>query len=82
MLSAEYSLNRCVYFSAVTVDVPLKPDLLATMKSNNYLLNALVMMAAQDTGAQLGIQTENGMITESAGAHWCQSSLRCQTRQT
>ena len=51
---------------AVTVDVPLKPDLLATMKSNNYLLNALVMMAAQDAGASLGVQIEGGMITESA----------------
>ena len=32
--------------AAVTVDVPLKPPLLATMKSNNYLLNAPVAMHA------------------------------------
>jgi hypothetical protein len=51
---------------AVTVGVPLKPPLLATMKSNNYLLNALVAMHAERKGAQLGVQTENGWITESA----------------
>ena len=28
--------------------VPLKPNLLATLKSNNYLLNCLVAMTAQD----------------------------------
>ena len=49
--------------AAVTVDVPLKPPLLATMKSNNYLLNALVAMHAARKGAQLGVQSEDGWIT-------------------
>ena len=31
-----------------TVDVPIKPPLLATIKSNNYLLNALTCEASQD----------------------------------
>jgi len=52
--------------SAAVVNVPLKPDLLATMKTNNYLLNALVAMEAQKSGANLGIQVDDGFITESA----------------
>ena len=46
--------------------VPLKPPLLATMKSNNYLLNALVAMEAEARDAQLGIQLEHGYVAESA----------------
>ena len=34
--------------------VPLKPHLLATMKSNNYLINAIVAMEAEARGANLG----------------------------
>ncbi len=44
--------------AAVTSDVPLKPPLLATMKTNNYLLNALVAMDAEARGADFGIQTQ------------------------
>ncbi|KAL1514438.1 hypothetical protein AB1Y20_003537 [Prymnesium parvum] len=52
---------------AVTVGVPLKPPLLATMKSNNYLLNALVAMEAEAAGANLGIQIdEEGNLAESS----------------
>jgi hypothetical protein len=38
------------------VDVPLKPPLLATLKSTNYLLNALACMQAEDRGGYLGVQ--------------------------
>ena len=45
--------------------MPLKPSLLATMKSTNYLLNALVAMEAESRGAHLGIQIdEHGFLAE------------------
>lgn len=37
--------------SATIVDVPLKPPLLCTMKSNNYMINAHVAMEARACGA-------------------------------
>ena len=40
--------------------VPLKPPHLAELKSNNYMLNALTMMAAQDRGGTFGIGTGPG----------------------
>ena len=51
---------------ACIVPTPLKPPFLATMKSNNYLLNALVAMDAEAAGADLGIQIEDGVLAESA----------------
>lgn len=53
---------------AATVDVPLKPPLLATLKSNNYLLNALVAMEADKRGgASIGVQFDaEGYLGESA----------------
>lgn len=55
---------------AAFVDVPVKPPLLAVMKSNNYMLNALVAMHAEAAGAQLGIQvtSEGGrtLLAESS----------------
>ena len=55
--------------SAVTVSVPLKPPLLATMKSNNYMLNALVAMEAEAAGASMGLQLdEDGHLAESSVA--------------
>merc|ERR1719171_1711442 len=33
----------------------MKPELLATTKSNNYMLNCLTAMAAQDNGGSFGI---------------------------
>lgn len=52
--------------SEVTVrSVPLKPPLLAEMKSNNYMLNCLVGMAAQDAGGFFGIMVRpDGIIAE------------------
>lgn len=52
--------------AAAVVPVPLKPPLLATMKSNNYLLNALVAMEAEARNATLGVQLDNGFVAESA----------------
>ena len=46
--------------------VPLKPPHLAQLKSNNYLLNALTMMAAAERGGTFGIGvTSSGYLTES-----------------
>ena len=53
--------------AAVTTTIPLKPANLATMKTNNYLINALVAMDAESQGADLGIQLDdNDCITESS----------------
>jgi 4-amino-4-deoxychorismate lyase len=52
---------------AVIVDVPLKTQLLATMKTNNYMINALVQLEAEAAGADMGIQVDSaGFITESS----------------
>ena len=50
----------------VTVpSIAMKCPLLATMKSNNYLINALCAMEAEDRGGHLGIQfDENGNVGE------------------
>jgi len=46
--------------------VPMKPPLLAELKSNNYMLNALTMMAAQERGGTFGIGVDtSGHLTES-----------------
>ena len=46
--------------------VPFKPPHLAQLKSNNYLLNALTMMAAAERGGTFGIGvTSKGYLTES-----------------
>ena len=53
--------------SAVSSVLPLKPPLLANMKSTNYLLNALIQMEAEDQGANLAIQVAaNGVVAESS----------------
>ena len=57
--------------TAVTVKeeaVNLKPPQLSTMKSNNYLLNALLQMEAEKAGADMGIQLDpsTGDLTESS----------------
>lgn len=56
--------------SAATItsfEISLKPHLLATMKSNNYLMNALVAMEAESRGANLGIQLNaEGELAESS----------------
>ena len=49
--------------------VPHKPLLLANSKTNNYLLNALTSMDAEDHGGTLGIGvTSQGIVTEQATA--------------
>jgi len=53
-----------------TVDLPLKPQFLATMKTTNYLLNAHCAMQAVQQGGRLGIQKDpEGFITECAVAN-------------
>ena len=44
----------------VVMSVPMKPTLLATIKSTNYLINSLVCMDAEDRGGYLGIQARRG----------------------
>ena len=52
-------------------DVPLKPKLLATVKSNNYMLNALLTLRAKETGGHLGIAIDQrGIIQESSIANF------------
>ncbi|KAJ1478138.1 aminotransferase [Baffinella frigidus] len=49
------------------VDVPLKPALLANLKSTNYLLNALAAMQSEEKGGYLGIQLDAaGRVAEGA----------------
>ncbi|CAN0378042.1 unnamed protein product, partial [Discosporangium mesarthrocarpum] len=49
------------------VSVPMKPKLLATMKSTNYLLNALVAMESEDKGGIQGILVDSeGNVAETA----------------
>lgn len=51
----------------VVEDIPLKNKLLATIKSTNYLTNALVCESAEDMGGFLGIQLdESGRLAESS----------------
>jgi len=51
----------------VVVSTPLKPQLLANMKSNNYMINALTAMEAQEGGGNLGIQVDNdGYLQEAS----------------
>lgn len=45
--------------SEVTVSIPLKPQVLATLKSNNYMINALVAMEAKEKGGSLGLQLDS-----------------------
>ena len=57
---------RCLAsFLQVTVStVPFKPALLATIKSNNYLLNVLTAMDARDRGGVFGIQLDGDRVLE------------------
>mmetsp|Transcript_48652 Transcript_48652/g.125335 ORF Transcript_48652/g.125335 Transcript_48652/m.125335 type:complete len:356 (+) Transcript_48652:67-1134(+) len=49
-----------------TVDLPLKPGMLAKTKSNNYMLNVLTAMASKDRGGNFGILVDDeGCIAES-----------------
>lgn len=53
-------------------DVPMKPELLATIKSNNYLLNVLTHMDSADRGGQFGVLVHpDGTIAEGAVVNVC-----------
>lgn len=53
-----------------TVSTPLKPRYLATMKSTNYLLNALCALESEEKGGRFGVwTTEDGYIAESCIAN-------------
>eukprot|EP00746_Dinoflagellata_sp_MGD_P085614 gnl/MRDRNA2_/MRDRNA2_33880_c0_seq1.p1 gnl/MRDRNA2_/MRDRNA2_33880_c0~~gnl/MRDRNA2_/MRDRNA2_33880_c0_seq1.p1 ORF type:complete len:378 (+),score=57.95 gnl/MRDRNA2_/MRDRNA2_33880_c0_seq1:104-1237(+) len=55
---------------ATVRSVPMKPPLLAETKSNNYMLNCLTAMAAQDEGGQFGIMVKpDGNIGEGCGVN-------------
>ncbi|CAE6957502.1 DAAT [Symbiodinium natans] len=48
----------------------MKPTLLATLKSNNYLLNCLLAMSAQERGGCFGINIrEDGTVAEGCVAN-------------
>ena len=51
---------------ATVLDTPMKPPLLATIKSNNYLLNVLTHMEAVDRGGSFGVLVDDkGYVAES-----------------
>jgi len=51
---------------ATVSETPMKPPLLATIKSNNYLLNVLTHMEAVDRGGTFGVLVDdNGYVAES-----------------
>jgi len=53
--------------AVTTTKLPLKPALLANMKSTNYLLNALLQMEADERSAQMAIQVDSrGVVAESS----------------
>ena len=48
-------------------DTPMKPTLLATIKSNNYLLNVLTHLEAKDQGGWFGVLVDDeGYVAEGA----------------
>ena len=52
-------------------DIPSKPKLLATVKSNNYMLNALLTLRAKEIGGDLGVALDSdGYIQESSIANF------------
>ena len=55
-LCHHYAPDKGKGLSEAVVSVPMKPPLLANIKSNNYLLNALTAMEAQEKGGTLGVQ--------------------------
>lgn len=58
--------NELGVLKEYTVQVPMKPPLLATVKNTNYLLNVLVSMESQDRGGKWGIWVEpDGHLAES-----------------
>ncbi|CAJ1368899.1 unnamed protein product [Effrenium voratum] len=51
-------------------EVPMKPALLATLKSNNYLLNCMLAIAAQERGGRFGINIRtDGTVAEGCVAN-------------
>eukprot|EP00746_Dinoflagellata_sp_MGD_P155868 gnl/MRDRNA2_/MRDRNA2_85589_c0_seq6.p1 gnl/MRDRNA2_/MRDRNA2_85589_c0~~gnl/MRDRNA2_/MRDRNA2_85589_c0_seq6.p1 ORF type:complete len:314 (-),score=60.28 gnl/MRDRNA2_/MRDRNA2_85589_c0_seq6:174-1082(-) len=53
----------------VTTTVPIKPAMLAEMKSNNYMLNSLMHMDAEERGGRYGIWVkEDGNMGETCGS--------------
>ncbi|HCB33862.1 MAG TPA: hypothetical protein DEP66_01335 [Acidimicrobiaceae bacterium] len=57
---------------ATVVDTPMKPRLLARVKSNNYLLNVLTHLEAADRGGTFGILVDgDGSLAESCVLSAC-----------
>lgn len=53
-------------------NTPMKPQLLATIKSTNYMLNVLMHLEAVDNGGTFGIHvTPEGMLAESCVLNVC-----------
>lgn len=62
--------NKPESVKEATVSVPIKPKILAIVKSNNYMTNALTVMEAREKGGYMGIQLdEQRNLTESAIAN-------------
>jgi 4-amino-4-deoxychorismate lyase len=55
-----------------TVSVPMKPQLLANMKSTNYLINALCAMESASKGGRTGLQIhKTGYVAEGSVNNVC-----------
>ncbi len=68
---AEAMLERGIP-EATIVDTPMKPQLLATIKSTNYMLNVLMHLEALDKGGTFGVHvTPDGMLAESCVLNVC-----------
>lgn len=60
-------------YAEVTIrNTPMKPKLLANIKSNNYLLNVLTHLEATDGGGRFGILVDDdGFVAEGAVVNVC-----------
>ncbi len=66
LIVGEVDLTRDGFNEATVTDTPMKPELLATIKSNNYLLNVLTHMEAVDRGGMFGILVKpDGFLAEA-----------------
>ncbi len=66
LLIGGVDLMRDGFNEATVIDTPMKPELLATIKSNNYLLNVLNHMEAVDRGGNFGILVKpDGYLAEA-----------------
>ena len=73
--SGGFDPMRDGFHEATVSETPMKPPLLAQIKSNNYLLNVLTHLEAADGGGTFGIIVdEDGFIAEACVLNVCSVS--------